>query len=126
MPQSFEGSGSKVDPFRPENCPTSRSFISIARNRTVTKAIDLGALFADAELPFGHPAGYSDFDDRYEPWPVDPPEENTVHYGPGERSPPKVGWSGAGQSAGPARTAGGPDGNTTQIVPIISQMAARA
>ena len=95
MPQSFEGSGSKVDPFRPENCPTSRSFISIARNRTVAKAIDLGALFADAELPFGHPAGYSDFDDRYEPWPVDPPEENTVHYGPGERSPPKVGWSGA-------------------------------
>ena len=57
----------------------------------MTKAVDLGALFADTELPFGHPAGYSDFDDRYEPWPVDPPEENTVHYGPGERSPPKVG-----------------------------------
>ena len=59
----------------------------------MTKAIDLGTLFAETELPFGHPgrnfddtpAGYSDFDDRYEPWPVDPPEENTVHYGPGNR-----------------------------------------
>ena len=68
MPQSFEGSGSKVDPFRPENCPTSRSFISIARNRTVVKAIDLETLFAAAELPFGHP-GYSDFGDRHEPRP---------------------------------------------------------
>ena len=45
---------------------------------------NLDALFADAELPFGHPgrrnfddspAGYTDFDDRYEPPPVDPPEE---------------------------------------------------
>ena len=51
---------------------------------------NIDALFADAELPFGHPgrrfdyspAGYSDFDDRYEPPPVDPPEEDVVHYGP--------------------------------------------
>ena len=53
----------------------------------------LDALFADAELLFGHsgrnfddtPAGYSDFDDRREPPPVDPPEEGIVHYGPGDR-----------------------------------------
>ena len=59
----------------------------------MTKAIDLGALFADTELPFGHPgrnfdespAGYSDFDDRYEPPPIDPPEEEIIHYGPGNR-----------------------------------------
>ena len=59
----------------------------------MTKAIDLGTLFAETELPFGHPgrnfddtpASYGDFYDRYEPWPVDPPEENTVHYGPGNR-----------------------------------------
>ena len=51
------------------------------------------ALFADAELPFGHPgsnyddtpAGPRDFDDMYEPPPVDPPEEEVVHYGPGDR-----------------------------------------
>ena len=59
----------------------------------MAKAIDLDALFADAELPFGHPgsnyddtpAGHRDFDDRYEPPPVDPPEESVVHYGPGDR-----------------------------------------
>ena len=59
----------------------------------MTKAIDLGTLFAETELPFGHPgrnfddtpAGYGDFYDRYEPWLVDPPEEDTVHYGPGNR-----------------------------------------
>ena len=77
----------------------------------MTKAVDLGALFADTELPFGHPAGYSDFDDRYEPWPVDPPEENTVHYGPGERSPPRAECSGAERSGGPALTAGSRDGD---------------
>ena len=44
----------------------------------------------DAELPLGHPgrfddtpAHYDGFDDRYEPPPVDPPEEGIVHYGPG-------------------------------------------
>ncbi len=44
------------------------------------------------ELPFRYPgrnfddmpSGYSDFDDRYEP-PVNLPEENIVHYGPGYR-----------------------------------------
>ena len=48
----------------------------------MTSNNNLDALFADAELPFGHPgrnfddrpAGYSDFDDRHEPTPVDPPE----------------------------------------------------
>ena len=59
----------------------------------MTSNNNLDALFADAELPFGHPgrnfddrpAGYSDFDDRHEPTPVDPPEEGIVHYGPGDR-----------------------------------------
>ena len=59
----------------------------------MTKTINLDALFSDAELPFGHPGrkfnsspvGYSNFDDRHKPWPVGPPEENTVHYGPGDR-----------------------------------------
>ena len=49
----------------------------------MTNSNNLDALFADAKLPFGHPgrnfndspAGYSDFDDRHEPPPVDPPEE---------------------------------------------------
>ena len=61
----------------------------------MTKAIDLGTLFAEPELPFGHPGrkfdsspvGYSNFDDRHKPWPVGPPEENTVHYGHGDRPP---------------------------------------
>ena len=52
-------------------------------------------LFNDAELPFGHPGrnfddtpvGLDGFDDRYEPPPVDPPEEGVVHYGPGGRRP---------------------------------------
>ena len=60
----------------------------------MTTSNNIDALFADADLPFGHPgcnfddspAGYSDFDDRYEPPPVDPPEEDVVHYGPGDRS----------------------------------------
>ena len=55
----------------------------------MTTRNDLNALFADAELPYGHPgrnfddspAGYSDFNDRYLP----PPEENVIHYGPGDR-----------------------------------------
>ena len=59
----------------------------------MTKAIDLGALFADAELPFGHPgrnfdespAGYSDFDDRYEPPPIDPPATATLMTGTSHR-----------------------------------------
>ena len=71
----------------------------------MTKAIDLGALFADTELPFGHPvrnfdespAGYSDFDDRYEPPPIDPPEEEIIHYGPGNSAGP---GAGAGLHAG--------------------------
>ena len=54
---------------------------------------NLNALFADAELPFGHPgrkfddtpAYFEDFDDRYEPPQVDPPEEGMVHYDPGGR-----------------------------------------
>ena len=54
---------------------------------------NLDALFADGELPFGHPgrrfddtpAYFEDFDDRYEPPQVDPPEEGMVHYGPGGR-----------------------------------------
>ena len=58
----------------------------------MTKAIDLSALFADTELPFGHPgrnfdespAGHSNFHDRYEPPPIDPPEEEIIHYGPGD------------------------------------------
>ena len=59
----------------------------------MTSSNGLDALFADAELPFGHPgrnfddtpAHLEDFDDRYEPPPVDPPEESMVHYGPGDR-----------------------------------------
>ena len=51
------------------------------------------ALFADAELPFGHPGRRFDDtpehfdhrDDRHEPPPVDPSEEGIVHYGPGDR-----------------------------------------
>ena len=41
----------------------------------------LDDLFADAELPFGHPG--RNFDDCHEPPPVDPPKEGIVHYGPG-------------------------------------------
>ena len=56
---------------------------------------NLDALFADAELPFGHPGrnfddsppGTDRFDDHYEPPPPDPPDEGTVHYGPGGRRP---------------------------------------
>ena len=54
----------------------------------MTSSNNLDALFADAELPFGHPG--HDFDetpehfdrrdDRYEPPPVHPPEEAVVHY----------------------------------------------
>ena len=59
----------------------------------MTSSNGLDALFADAELPFGHPGRnfddtpvhLEDFDDRYEPPPVDPPEESMVHYGPGDR-----------------------------------------
>ena len=59
----------------------------------MTNSNNLDALFADAELPFGHPgrnfddmpAHFEDFEDRYEPPPVDPPEEGIVHYGPGDR-----------------------------------------
>ena len=68
----------------------------------MTKAIDLSALFADTELPFGHPgrnfdespAGYSDFHDRYEP-------------------PPRAESSSAGPSGGPAHTANTQVGNGT-------------
>ena len=59
----------------------------------MTKTINLDALFSDAELPFGHPGrNFDDIpehldhrDDRYETPPVDPPEEEIVHYGPGDR-----------------------------------------
>ena len=59
----------------------------------MTNNNNLDALFADAELPFGHPGRQFDDtpehfdhrDDRYEPPPVDPPEEDVVHYGPGDR-----------------------------------------
>ena len=59
----------------------------------MTKAIDLDTFFADAELPFGHPGrnfedtpDYFDHsDDRYEPPPVEPPEEGIIHYAPGDR-----------------------------------------
>ncbi len=52
-------------------------------------------LFNDVELPFGHPgrnfndtpAGFDDFDNRYEPPQVDPPEEGIVHYGPDKQLP---------------------------------------
>ena len=83
----------------------------------MTKAIDLGTLFAETELPFGHPgrnfddtpAGYSDFDDRYEPWPVDPsrssPSRNccpergqTIRAWP--RIPPSAAHPGAGVPPG--------------------------
>ena len=42
----------------------------------------LDALSTDAELPFGRPRW--DLDDRYEPPPVNPPEESVIHYGPGD------------------------------------------
>ena len=43
-------------------------------------------LMQDTEIPFGHPGrNFDDFDDRYEPPPLDPPEEAIVHYGPGDR-----------------------------------------
>ena len=53
----------------------------------------LDDLFDDAELPFGHPgrnfdetpAELDQSDDRYEPPPVDPPDEGIVHYGPGNQ-----------------------------------------
>ena len=56
----------------------------------MTNSNNLNELFADAELPFGHPGRNFDdtpahFDDRHEPPPVDPPEEGIVHYGPGDR-----------------------------------------
>ena len=59
----------------------------------MVNSINLDALFADTELPFGHPGrnfddtpAYSpDFDDRHEPPPVDPPDEDVIHYGPGDR-----------------------------------------
>ena len=59
----------------------------------MTKAIDLGTLFAETEIPFGHPdrnfddtpEHFDNHDDRHEPRPMDPPEENTVHYAPGDR-----------------------------------------
>ena len=52
----------------------------------------MDALFAEADLPFGHPRRNFDgtlpdfdcFEDCHEP-PVDPPREGTVHYGPGHR-----------------------------------------
>ena len=55
----------------------------------MTKTINLDALFSDAELPFGHPGRNFDDtpehfdhrDDRYEPPPVNPPEESIIHYG---------------------------------------------
>ena len=54
----------------------------------------LDDLFDDAELPFGHPgrsfdetpAELDQSDDRYGPEPGDPPEEDIIHYGPGDRS----------------------------------------
>ena len=54
---------------------------------------NIDALFADAEIPFGHPGRRFDDtpehfdhrDDRHEPPPVDPPEEGIVHYAPGDR-----------------------------------------
>ena len=59
----------------------------------MTKTINLDALFSDAELPFGHlgrnfddtPEHFDHRDDRYEPPPVGPPEEDVIHYGPGDR-----------------------------------------
>ena len=54
---------------------------------------NLDDLFSLAELPFGHPGRNLDdtppyhdrFDDRYDQPPGDPPEENIIHYGPGDR-----------------------------------------
>ena len=54
---------------------------------------NIDALFADSELPFGHPGRRFDDtpehfdhrDDRYEPPPVSTLEEGIVHYGPGDR-----------------------------------------
>ena len=51
----------------------------------------LDALLEDAEIPFGHlgrnyddtPVGFDNFDDRYEPPPVDLPGVGIAHYGPG-------------------------------------------
>ena len=59
----------------------------------MTKTINLDALFSDAKLPFGHPGRNFDDtpehfdhpDDRYERPPVGPPEEDVIHYGPGDR-----------------------------------------
>ena len=52
-------------------------------------------LMHEPELPFVHPGrsfddtagfdGFDGFNDRYEPRPVDPPEEGIVHYGPGDQ-----------------------------------------
>ena len=61
----------------------------------MVNSINLDALFADAELPFGHPVrnfddtpeDFDHRDDRYEPPPVGPPEEDVIHYGPGDRPP---------------------------------------
>ena len=52
----------------------------------MTKTSHLDTLFADAEIPFGHPGrNFDSFDSQYEPPPVDPPKEEIVHYGPGYR-----------------------------------------
>ena len=59
----------------------------------MTNSNNLDALFADAELLFGHPGCkfdntptyFEDFNNRYKPPPVDPPEADIVHYGPGDR-----------------------------------------
>lgn len=59
----------------------------------MTSSNGLDALFPEAEMPFGHPGHSFDDspehfdhrDDRYQPPPVDPPEESVVHYGPGDR-----------------------------------------
>ena len=43
-------------------------------------------LMREPELPSGHPGrNFDDFNGRYEPRSVDPPEEAIVHYGPGDR-----------------------------------------
>ena len=74
----------------------------------------LDALFADAELPFGHPgrnydnapAHFDAFDDHYGPRPVDPPEEDIVHYGPGDRPLCGEGSDLAVHTDGPHQVAG--------------------
>ena len=59
----------------------------------MTNSNNLDAMFADAELPFGHPgcrfddtpSPFDALEDRYEPPPAGPPEAGIVHYGPGDR-----------------------------------------